>query len=168
MSCHECSDRGVSLDERAPGIYDPTVTTLGDLVGEWSHRYGREIILVPATGAWRDEVREAAKAVTRLVVVVVENNARYDNLEIAPFLWGIGRVREHALFDFPCEAIELAPARLDYRVQLAEVCMRQGEVGETRRLLTELAAVKGDEATAARARAVLAALARRERMNDRP
>jgi tetratricopeptide (TPR) repeat protein len=52
-------------------------------------------------------------------------------------------------------AIELAPGRLDYRLRLAEICLRTGEQAEARRLLTDLATVKDDEALARHARALL-------------
>jgi len=57
-------------------------------------------------------------------------------------------------------AVELAPDRLDYRLRLAEVCLRQGERSKARRLLTELATATGDDRTVRRARVLLAQIDR--------
>jgi tetratricopeptide (TPR) repeat protein len=56
-------------------------------------------------------------------------------------------------------AIELAPGRLDFRLRLAVICLRQGEHAEARRLLTELATVR-DEDVARQASGLLAQLDR--------
>ena len=58
-------------------------------------------------------------------------------------------------------AIALVPGRLDYRLRLAEVCLRQGDHAEARRLLKEIAVAMGDEATSYEARLLLAQLDRR-------
>jgi tetratricopeptide (TPR) repeat protein len=57
-------------------------------------------------------------------------------------------------------AVELAPDRLDYRLRLAEVCLRQGERSKARRLLTELAIATGDDRAVTRAKVLLAQIDR--------
>ena len=57
-------------------------------------------------------------------------------------------------------AVELAPDRLDYRLRLAEVCLRQGERIQARRLLAELATAPDDDHVVKRARVLLAQLDR--------
>jgi len=57
----------------------------------------------------------------------------------------------------------LAPGRLDYRIQLAQIYVRQNDSAEGRRLLADLAQVKTDEAVASRARTLLDRLDEHER-----
>jgi hypothetical protein len=89
------------------------MTTLDDLLDAWARRYGvhrskeGELIVVHAGADFRRELAVAAKSAGRLVIVVVENRVR--NEEIAPFLWSLGRVREHVAFGFAFEVLEHAP-----------------------------------------------------------
>jgi hypothetical protein len=96
------------------------MTTLDHLLDEWARRYGvdrsnqDELIVVRAGADPREEVVAAAKAARKLVVLVVENRVR--NEDIAPLLWEIGRVREHVPFGFALKALEHAPAFVTKRV----------------------------------------------------
>jgi len=65
--------------------------------------------------------------------------------------------------DATARAIALAPGRLDYRIQLAQIYVRQNEIAEGRRLLADLAQVKNDEAVSSRARTLLDRLDEHER-----
>jgi tetratricopeptide (TPR) repeat protein len=56
-------------------------------------------------------------------------------------------------------AIELAPGRLDYRLRYADISILQGRIDKARTLLTAIAAVAFDTASAAAARARLEAIA---------
>ena len=60
-------------------------------------------------------------------------------------------------------AVELAPDRLDYRLRLAEVHVRQGEFSEARRLLSALVTATGDEGAVKQAKVLLAQLDRQSR-----
>ena len=52
-------------------------------------------------------------------------------------------------------AVALAPGRLDYALRLAEICARQRDYREARRLLTMLVARSDEHGTAEHARALL-------------
>ena len=65
--------------------------------------------------------------------------------------------------DATTRAMALAPGRLDYRIQLAQIYVRQNDSAEGRRLLADLAQVKTDEAVASRARTLLDRLDEHER-----
>ena len=59
-------------------------------------------------------------------------------------------------------AIALAPGRLDYRLQLAEIQIRMGDTADARRLLATLASAGGDDYVPGRAKVLLAMLDRRQ------
>jgi tetratricopeptide (TPR) repeat protein len=65
--------------------------------------------------------------------------------------------------DLTMRAIALAPGRLDYRIQLAQVVLRQNDMAQGRRLLAELALVRSDERVASRAQELLARLDEHDR-----
>ena len=58
-------------------------------------------------------------------------------------------------------AVSLAPGRLDYRLRLAEINLRQNDLTEAVRLLTPLAAISDDTGVAAHARSLLQSIAAR-------
>src|SRR5207245_9977499 len=57
--------------------------------------------------------------------------------------------------DATTRAMALAPGRLDYRIQLAQIYVRQNDSAEGRRLLADLATAKTDETGASPARRLL-------------
>ena len=65
--------------------------------------------------------------------------------------------------DATTRAMALAPGRLDYRIQLAQIYVRQNEIAEGRRLLADLAQVKNNEEVSSRARTLLDRLDEHER-----
>jgi tetratricopeptide (TPR) repeat protein len=65
--------------------------------------------------------------------------------------------------DATTRAMALAPGRLDYRIQLAQIYVRQNDIAEGRRLLADLAQVKNDQALSSRARTLLDRLDEHER-----
>ena len=66
------------------------------------------------------------------------------------------------------KAIELAPGRLDYALQLGEIRIRMGDIAGARQLLTSVAKVGGDAREATRAARLLRTLDERERLAADP
>ena len=66
------------------------------------------------------------------------------------------------------KAIELAPGRLDYALQLGEIRIRMVDVADARQLLTSVAKVSGDAREATRAARLLRMLDQRERLAADP
>jgi tetratricopeptide (TPR) repeat protein len=58
-------------------------------------------------------------------------------------------------------AMSLAPGRLDYRIRLAEICLRQNDLAEAVQLLTPLAAISADTGLAEHARSLLRSIVAR-------
>jgi tetratricopeptide (TPR) repeat protein len=108
-----------------------------------------------------DSAQTARTALARAVAIHPDSAAAQAWLGYA-FLQGTPSFE--AARDATTKAITLAPARLDYALQLAEIRIRTGDVAGARQLLTSIAKIGGDARETIEATRLLQILEERERL----
>jgi tetratricopeptide (TPR) repeat protein len=148
------SDEGIEALDRAQSLAPD------DFIVQYLH--GVSLLKLDEVGN-RRHTGDALRSLTRAVAL------RRDSSDASAWL-AFAQMLDDATLPAAREsikrAIDLAPGRLDYRLRYADISMLQGNLDEARSLLTAIARVPFDQASASGARSRLEALTRYE--NRRP